>query len=198
MSDPPDKSNGYEQIAPMYIAGRGKRVRTFVVGVAQVTAWAEKLPARATVLDLGCGTGDPITRIFVDLGFNVYAVDASPSMVEAFHERFADVPVECAAAEESAFFGRTFDAVVGWGLFFLLDADAQRKLIANIAGALRRDGRLLFTATRQSCSWNDAMTGRPSVSLGEDGYRNAIEAAGLTLLGTAIDEGDNYYYFAEK
>ena len=85
------------------------------------------LPDRARVLDLGCGTGVPISQALIDHGFNVYGVDASPSMVAAFRCRFPKIPVECAAVQDSDFFGLTFDRVIAWGLFFLLEAEVQRR-----------------------------------------------------------------------
>jgi hypothetical protein len=119
-------------------------------------------------------------------------------MVAAFRARFPTVPVECAAVEDSDFFGRTFDGVVAWGLFFLLDAEVQRRLIAKVAAVLPNGVGLLFTSPSQSCSWADAMTGRTSISLGLDAYRNALEAEGMSLVGTHRDDGDNHYYFARK
>ena len=88
--------------------------------------WSQTLPSGARVLDLGCGTGSPISQALIERGFNVYGVDASPMMVAAFRARFPGVPVECAAVEDSDFFSRTFDGVVAWGLFFLLDVEVQR------------------------------------------------------------------------
>jgi SAM-dependent methyltransferase len=193
----PDKSNGYEEISPVFLAGRGSG-KGVGIGTSVVAKWAAALPRGATVLDLGCGAGVPMTRIFIERGFKVYGVDAAPAMIAAFKARFPGVPVECAAAEESDFFGRTFDAVVSWGLFFLLEEEIQRKLIAKVAGALRSGGRLLFTATRQSCTWHDALTGRISISLGHEAYQRELEAQGLTLVGTETDEGENFYFFAEK
>lgn len=163
-----------------------------------MTDWSKSLPDGAAVLDLGCGTGVPITKTLIDRGFDVYGIDASPSIIAAFRARFPTIPVECAAVEDSDFFGRAFEGVVAWGLFFLLDADAQRRLIAKIAAVLPRGGRLLFTATQQFCTWMDAMTDRPSTSLGHDLYRSALEAEGLSLVGTQLDVGENYYYFAQK
>ena len=163
-----------------------------------MTDWSQKLPDRATVLDLGCGNGVPISQALIERGFNIYGVDASARMVAAFRARFPTVPVECAAVEDSDFFGRTFDGVVAWGLFFLLDAEVQRRLIAKVAAVLPSGGRLLFTAPSQRCSWADAMTGRTSISLGYEAYRKALEAEGMSLVGTRLDEGENHYYFAQK
>lgn len=192
-----DKSNGYEEVASVFIAGRGSG-NGVGIGASVVARWAATLPPGATVIDLGCGTGDPITRIFIERGLKVYAVDASPSMVAVFQARFAGVAVQCAAAEESDYFGLSFDAVVSWGLFFLLEEEVQRKLIAKVADALRRGGKFLFTAPQQRCSWRDGMTERASVSLGQEAYRRALEAHGMRLAGTDSDEGENYYYLAQK
>lgn len=192
----PDKSNGYEEVASAFIAGRGRNISG--IGASLVAEWSQTLPIGATVLDLGCGTGVPISQVLIERGFNVYGVDASPTMVAAFRARFPGVPAECAAAEDSDFFGQSFDGVVAWGLFFLLDVELQRRLIKKIAGTLRRGGRLLFTAPSHNCSWCDAMTGRTSVSLGYEGYRKALKKEGLQLSGTRCDEGENYYYLAQK
>jgi hypothetical protein len=100
--------------------------------------------------------------------------------------------------EESDFFGRTFDGVIAWGLFFLLEAEVQRRLIAKVAAVLPSGGRFLFTAPSQTCSWADLMTGRTSISLGYQAYRNALEAEGMPLVGTQRDDADNHYYFAQK
>ena len=156
------------------------------------------LPAGATILDLGCGTGIPISLALIARGCNVYGVDASASMSAEFRANFPIAPIQCAAVEDSDFFGRTFDGVVAWGLFFLLSPEVQRRLIAKVAAVLPGGGRLLFTAPREPCSWLDAMTGRISISLGHDAYRAALDDEGMTLVGTYVDEGRNFHYSALK
>jgi SAM-dependent methyltransferase len=191
-----DKSNGYEEIAAIFMSGRGQNHSG--VGASVVAEWSQMLPGCATVLDLGCGTGVPISQALIERGFHVYGVDASPTMVAAFRAHFPTVPVECAAVEDSDFFGLTFDGAVACGLFFLLDVEAQRRLIAKIVSVLRSGGRFLFTAPNQSSSWRDALTGRMSISLGYEAYRKALEAEGMSLVGTQLDEGENHYYLAQK
>lgn len=196
---PENGSNGYEAIANSYIAGRGTRSRVGdAVGAAVVKAWADAFPAGATVLDLGCGPGEPSTRILQEAGLTTYAVDASPTMVAAFRERFPGVPIERNTVEASEFFNRTFRGVLAWGLLFLLDPEAQARVIEKVARALEPRGRFLFTAPRQPLEWLDAMTGRPSRSLGEHAYQRLLRDAGLCLAADAQDEGGNHYYFAEK
>jgi SAM-dependent methyltransferase len=192
----PDKSNGYEEVAADYIAGRGRD--SSGIGVSVVAEWAETLPHGAAVLDLGCGPGKPISKIFIDRGFQVHGVDASPSMVAAFRHNFPNVPVECAAVEDSNFFGKTFDAIVACGLFFLLDETTQLGLIQKISPALKSGGQFLFTAPRQICTWLDGMTDRASFGLGQAAYQEALESASMYLIGNQTDEGGNHYYIARK
>lgn len=193
-----DRSNGYEAVADIYIAGRGARSSAGdSVGAAVVRTWAESLPSHATVLDLGAGPGEPGTRILRDAGLTTYAVDASPSMVAAFRERFPGVPVELNAAEASSFFNRTFDGVLAWGLLFLLEPAAQALVIQKVARALEPQGRFLFTAPREPVEWLDGMTGLPSRSLGGHAYGQLLREAGLRWVDSAEDEGGNHYYFVE-
>src|SRR4029077_16962027 len=120
--------------------------RSAGIGARDVRAWAGRLPPGATVLELGCGTGLPITRELVEEGLEVYAVDASPTLVEAFKQNFPGVPIVCEPAESSALFDRQFDAVLAWGLLFLLSADDQRTVLSRMGKALKPGGRLLFTS----------------------------------------------------
>ena len=190
----PGPSQGYEAVAREFIAVRTRST----IGVATVRQWAETLPRGGTVLDLGCGHGVPISEALADAGHAVCGVDSSPSLVAAFRARFPAAAVECARAEDSPFFGRSFDGVVAWGLVFLLAPEAQADLIHRVARALKPGGRFLFTAPSQVADWVDILTGQPSRSLGSDAYRQILHEAGLVLTGEAEDEGENHYYFADR
>lgn len=87
--------------------------------------------------DIGCGHGVPITEALIEDGFEVLGVDASPTLVAAFRERFPGVHVECNGIEDSAFFGRNFEGVVAWGMLFLPGAEGQRALIGRMEEVLK-------------------------------------------------------------
>lgn len=194
-----DRSNGYEGVAAEFLAGRGsRRGHSAGIGVKEVRKWARTLARGAAVIDIGCGTGFPITQVLVAEGLNVFGVDAAPSFVEAFRRNFPDTPVACEAVQDSRFFDRTFDGVLAWGLMFLLSAQEQRRLIQRFAEILVPGGRLLFTSVVESVVWNDAMTGLESRSLGAEEYRKQLTAAGLTILSEYEDAGQSHYFDAFK
>ena len=192
-----DRSNGYEGVAAEFLAGRGS-AQPGGIGAERVRDWARTLRRGAAVIDLGCGSGLPMTTILVAEGLNVFAVDAAPSFVEAFRRNLPGTPVACEAVEDSRFFDRTFDAVLAWGLMFLLRPEEQRRLIERIAGVLVPGGRLLFTSPPEPLVWNDAMTGLESRSLGAQEYRRQLSAVGLSVKEEYEDVGENHYYDAHK
>ena len=187
-----DESNGYERIAEIYIQGRGRAVNG--IGSSTARAWAQTFKAGSVVLDLGCGTGIPVTKILIEAGLKAYAVDASPKMVEDFRQNFPDVPVVCESVERSAFFNRTFHGIIAVGLMFLLQGKIQRALISKMAAALTPGGKLLFTAPVDKVEWKDVMTEQPSWSLGAEQYKELIAASGLSIGEEYRDEGGNHYF----
>lgn len=191
-----DKSNGYERIAKRFIEIRGQVANG--IGTSSVRNWAQALPKGSIVLDLGCGTGIPISKVLADEGLTVYGIDASPTLIKAFRQNFPTAPVACESAEDSLFFNRKFNAIIAWGLIFLLSKDAQAKVIEKSADALQSGGKLLFTAPYQKTHWVDVMTGQYSRSLGVEKYKELLTASKLSLIEEFEDEGENHYFNAIK
>ncbi len=185
-----DPSNGYEAIASEFMRQRDRSS----IGALTVQRWARSLPPGGVVLDLGCGSGVPISAALADEGLAVYGIDASPTLTEAFQRHLPAAHVACESVEDSSFFGRTFDGVIAVGLMFLLSPAAQRGLIRRVAAVLNREGRFLFTSPTRACTWVDVLTGRESYSLGAEAYTAAFAEAGLVLVGEDQDEGENHYY----
>ena len=192
-----DGSNGYEDVAAEFLAGRGRAPAT-AIGTRAVRNWARTLPRGAAVVDLGCGSGLPITKVLVSEGLNVYGIDASPSLVEAFRHNLPEIPVACESVDDSLFFNRVFDGVLAWGLIFLLLPEAQRSLLRRMADILVPGGRLLFTSPPEPLVWNDAMTGLESRSLGAAEYQMLLSAVDVSVSREYEDEGQNHYYDAFK
>ena len=185
-------ANGYEEYANTFI-----RSRNPTIGLATVREWARDFSRNADILELGCGHG-VISSVLIDAGLHLHAIDASPTLLHEFRQRFPQVPTDCAPAEESAFLSRTYDGILAWGLLFLLEEDSQRFVLERAAKALRPGGHLLFTAPYDATEWIDAMTHRPSRSLGATAYKALLQGSGLEVADGLYDEAQNHYYLAVK
>ena len=170
-----EDANGYEAMASAFVAARS------CTGAGVVRRWARAVPEGATVVDVGCGS-----------------VDASPTLISMYRRRFPTSPCACETAEHSGLFGLTFDGAVAVGLLFLLAEENQRKVLLNISRRLHPAGRLLFTAPQQACTWKDALTDRPCLSLGLEAYRNILAKGGMHLVEGEVDEGGSDYVNAIK
>jgi SAM-dependent methyltransferase len=182
-----DESNGYEQVADIYSKSRSN------IGSSAVRSWAQSFHKGAGILDLACGTGFPVTQLLLNEGLNVYALDASPSMIAIYRNNFPGIPTACEPVERSTFFNRTFDGIIAIGLIFLLPEETQRTLLTQLTTILNPGGKLLFTSPYQKITWTDVLTGHPSRSLGATEYRSL-----LSIKEEFTDEGENYYFSAVK
>ncbi|MBN05460.1 bifunctional 2-polyprenyl-6-hydroxyphenol methylase/3-demethylubiquinol 3-O-methyltransferase UbiG [Ponticaulis sp.] len=187
-----DVANGYDEIADAYLSARSD------IGADVISDWASDLPKGAAVVDIGAGTGWPVTQVLIDAGVRISAIEASPKLAGVFRERFPDVELACEAAETSDFFGCQFDGAVAIGLMFLLSEAGQMALIERVSGALKSGGRFLFSAPHQVCEWEDALTGRMSRSLGLEVYRKRLADCGMTITGSYKDTGGNFYLNSRK
>lgn len=185
-------ANAYETHARAFLAARDGSD----IGAAVVRTWTRSLAPGTDVLEIGCGGGYPVTRVLVDAGLEVRAIDSSPTLLGEFSARFPQVPVACACATQSTYFCRRFGAVIAIGLLFLLRPHEQAALIQRVGGLLRPGGSLLFTAPVETGQWADVTTGHRCESLGQARYESLLEPAGLRVNARFTDEGDNHYYAA--
>lgn len=104
-----------------------------------------RLPEGGTVLDVGCGMGEPIATYLIESGAQVTGVDSSPSLVELCRERFPDQ--EWLVADMRALdVRRRFDGLIAWHSLFHLTPAAQRPMFRRFADHLKPGGLLMFTS----------------------------------------------------
>ena len=112
-----------------------------------VDALRRHVPQRATVLDLGCGSGE-ISKACADAGFDVTGCDISPKMLRIAKERFSSERCRFAAVDPRhapalPFEDQRFDAVIASSVLeYVPDAAAQLREIRRV---LRPGGWLLAT-----------------------------------------------------
>src|SRR4051812_40048676 len=75
----------YERQAHHWVADRGR------TGVSFEKPWLDRfiaaLPAGKTIIDIGCGSGEPIADYLIAQGYQVTGIDASPSLIATCRSR---------------------------------------------------------------------------------------------------------------
>lgn len=110
--------------------------------------WLDKfiarLPAKSSVLDLGCGSGDPVAHYFMAAGFDVVGVDYSAAMIELARAKYAKARWYVQDMRSLGVNG-LFDGIYSWDGLFHLCVDEQRALIPDLANRVRDGGAILLT-----------------------------------------------------
>ena len=184
----------YDQIADWYAKQRGGST-----GVPELRRLCAELGEGARVLDVGCGTGHPLTGVLVDAGCRVTGLDSSSKMLAHFRVNFPELETIHAPIESAALPEARFEAAVAWGVLFHLDHDAQATALATLARALVPGGRLLFTAgTEHGMHQGAPMNGVPFRywSYATEGYRELLARHELELERVSEDVGGNTYYWS--
>jgi ubiquinone/menaquinone biosynthesis C-methylase UbiE len=92
----------------------------------------DSLPADASLLDLGCGSGRPVAQHMHERGLHVTGVDASPTMISLCRSRLPDQAWMVADMRRLSLQAR-FDGILAWDSFFHLDPGDQRRMFAVFA-----------------------------------------------------------------
>lgn len=161
-----------------------------------------ELPAQGTILDIGCGSGEPLARYFVESGFAVTGIDSSPSMIARCTDRF---PGHRWFIEDMRHLslGRRFDGVIAWHSFFHLKAEDQRPMFARFAAHTAPGGVLMFTSGPAHGEAIGEWQGDPlyHASLAPAEYRTLLADNGFSVLHHRSEDpdcGDATVWLARK
>lgn len=153
--------------------------------------FAALLPTGGSVLDLGCGMGEPIGRHLVACGFRVTGVDRAPTMIALARARMPEETWRVADMRTLAL-GCRFDGILAWDSFFHLTRDDQRRMFQVFAAHAAGRGALMLTSGPQDGEAIGSFEGEPlyHASLAPDEYRALLSAAGFEVVAhTAEDPG---------
>jgi SAM-dependent methyltransferase len=103
------------------------------------------LPAGGSILDIGCGSGEPIARHLIGSGFAVTGADSSDGMIGMCRARFPEQTWVVSDMRRLAL-GRTFDGLLAWDSFFHLSHDDQQAMFAVFGAHASETSTLMFTS----------------------------------------------------
>ncbi len=175
----------YERHAQAWDADRGRSL----MKKAWLDRFARRLPPGATLLDVGCGSGEPIARYLAHAGFAITGIDSSPSLIAIARARFP--AAEWMVADMRALaLGRRFHGVVAWDSFFHLTMDEQRAMFTRFAAHALPGAPLLFTSGSSEGEAIGAWRGEPlyHASLAAAEYERLLEANGFSVQAHRADD----------
>lgn len=111
--------------------------------------WIERfrslLQPSATVLDLGCGSGQPVARYLIESGLAIVGVDSSEHMIALCAERFPNQQW-LEADMRTLGLDQTFAGILAWNSFFHLKPDDQRRMFTIFQQHAAPGALLMFTS----------------------------------------------------
>jgi SAM-dependent methyltransferase len=174
-----------EQIIGLYrrYAYAWAKKRAHRTGRPMEAQWLDRfmslLPSEPSVLDVGCGSGDPMSRYLIDRGCEVTGVDSSPEMISFCESEFPG-HIWRMADMRSLSLGETFDGLLAWDSFFHLSHEDQRRMFPIFRAHASPRAALMFTS---GPSYGIAMGTFEGVPL----YHASLDA---DEYGALLDEND--------
>ena len=186
MTDESERIVGlYQRHARQWAADRGNRLME--------RAWLDRfrsvLPAGGAVLDIGCGSGQPIARYLIEQGHAVTGVDSSPEMIALCESRFPHGTWRVADMRQLSL-ERTFGGLIAWDSFFHLSHDHQRAMFPIFRKHAAEGAALMFTSGPAHGEVVGRLKGEPlyHASLSADEYRALLGANGFEVVAHVVED----------
>jgi SAM-dependent methyltransferase len=156
-------------------------------------AWLDRflsvLPVGGSILDIGCGTAEPIARYIIEAGYVLTGTDSSPRMVDICKNRFPR-HTWLVADMRTLFLSRRFDGLLAWDSFFHLSPEDQRKMFPVFRAHAAARAALLFTSGPAHGEAIGSYRGEPLYhgSLDEAEYRMLLDDHGFDVVTHVVED----------
>ena len=147
------------------------------------------IPPRSSVLDCGCGAGEPIARFFSEQGYVVTGIDSSAAMVRMFKSR---LPYQRALVRDmrSLTLGDEFNGILAWDSFFHLSPLDQTQMFRTFRNHSAPRAALMFTSGTSHGEALGTLKGEPlyHASLDAAEYRQLLEHHGFSVVSMVTED----------
>jgi SAM-dependent methyltransferase len=177
----------YQRHGRTWDAARGKNL----FEKSWLDRFLQLLPAGAPILDIGCGSGEPIARYFIEAGHAVTGIDSSDTLIDLCRERFPDGEWRVADMRRLAL-GRRFTGLLAWDSFFHLDHDDQRAMFPAFRAHAAPGAALMFTSGPSHGVAIGEFAGERlyHASLDPGEYCDLLAAQGLEVVAHVVEDAD--------
>ena len=149
------------------------------------------LPPAAPILDIGCGSAEPMARYLIGLGHPVVGVDSSPAMIDACRRHFPTQEWIVADMRKLAL-PRKFSGMLAWDSFFHLCHDDQRSMFPVFRAHAAPRAALMFTSGPAHGEAIGSFGGEPlyHASLDPDEYRSLLDRNRFRVVAHVVEDPD--------
>ena len=169
-------------------------------------SWLDRFTAGlargAKILDIGCGSGEPIAAHFIASGFDVTGLDASAPLIKLCCQRFPGHrwlvgDMRLMALDEK------FDALIAWDSFFHLTYQAQRAMFPIFRAHAAAGARLMFTSGPAHGEAIGSFEGEElfHASLAPEEYRALLRINGFDIIDNVAQDptcGDHTIWLCRR
>ncbi len=146
------------------------------------------------LLDLGCGAGEPVPRMFRDNGWQITGVDFSQKMLELAKIYLPEMNTILADMTELDLPSDTYDAITAIYSIFHTDKSEHPKLFQSMYQSLKSNGKALFTYAGIEYTGNEEFSGIIEF-MGESLYYSHLSLSDLRktlqMIGFTIEQLDH-------
>jgi cyclopropane fatty-acyl-phospholipid synthase-like methyltransferase len=150
-----------------------------------IEAFASELAAGMSVLDLGCGGGEPVACFMASHGLHVTGIDSSPQLIALSRDRLREHEWIVADMRRLVL-NRRFDGILAWDSYFHLTHEAQREMFAVFDAHANDQAVLMFNTGPEHGEATSTFTfeGEPlyHASLAPDEYRDLLDHHGFQVV----------------
>jgi SAM-dependent methyltransferase len=176
----------YERHAHAYAWDRGTKL-------LDEKDWIDRflslVPRHASVIDLGCGSGQPIAGYVIENGFNVTGVDSSPTLIQMCTSNFPKQ--EWIVGDMRVLsLDRCFDGILAWDSFFHLSPNDQRWMFPIFKKLAAPHAALMFTSGPSYGEAIGSYCGEPLYhgSLSAEEYLSLLEENGFKVQSHVVED----------
>jgi SAM-dependent methyltransferase len=158
-------------------------------------AWLDRiltlLPLNASILDIGCGSAEPIASYFIEKGCHVTGIDSSSPLISMCKDRFPDQDW-IVADMRTLSLDRRFDGILAWDSFFHLCPDDQRRMFPIFRRHAESKAALMFTSGPSHGEAIGTYKGEPLYHGSLDGaeYLSLLNQNGFDVVSHVVEDQD--------
>ncbi len=176
----------YDQISEWFDEHRSKEL---IMEKHYLDLIAQHIPRGSSILDVGCGTGEPLANYFLQQGYDYTGVDASHKMIERCKKSHPQ-GLWLLADMRKLQLEQHFNLVIAWHSFFHLPIEDQPQTLKLMAEFVKPKGLLVFTSgpERGEVWGNNGCYELYHASLSFDEYQAILVKNGFEIIEMNVED----------